>query len=342
MGKTVGKIAGVAGAVTGQPWLSAAGSALGSMGGGGGGGGSAQSPTAAGFTPYSIRSGIATSTVDPNARTATYTLTPEMQAFRDRYYAGATAALPTAESAAYGEQVRNYGQNLFAEAAGMDTGQMTQDYFNQQQALLEPARAQESSRLNDLMFSKGTLGAGVGMGGGYVNPQQYALAQAREQQNAALALSAEDRARAIQTAQLAQAGNIYGLGQSYLTDPYNTANTIMGYGTGIENLGANTMAQGLNTGISVGQLGNQTAAYNANINQQNYLNSLAASNANTAAWNSGINALGTVNFGGVRDTLGGLFGGLPSTEGVQAYQLGQSSYVDPAIYGGQRMSGVFY
>lgn len=321
MGKTVGKIAGVAGAVTGQPWLSAAGSALGSMGGGGGGS-SAQSPTAAGFTPYSIRSGIATSSVDPNAKTATYTLSPEMQAFRDRYYAGATAALPTAESAAYGEQVRNYGQNLFAEAAGMDTGQMTQDYFNQQQALLEPARAQESSRLNDLMFSKGTLGAGVGMGGGYVNPQQYALAQAREQQNAALALSAEDRARAIQTAQLAQAGNIYGLGQSYLTQPYETANTIMGYGTGIENLGANTMAQGLNTGISVGNLGNETAVYNSRINQQNYLNNLSQQRANAMAWDKGINAIGNVNWGGVGDSIGGLFSGYqPLPSFVPAYQL---------------------
>jgi hypothetical protein len=300
------KLAGVAGTViggaVGGPIGAKIGGALGSSLGGSGGGGGATSPQAAGFTPYSIKSGLASSTIDPTAQTATYTLSPEMQAFRDRYYAGATAALPTAESTAYGQQVRDYGQNLFAEAAGMDTGAMTQEYFNQQQALLNPAREAESSRLNDLMFSRGTIGQGVGMGQGYVNPQQYALAQAREQQNAALALSAEDRARAIQTAQLAQAGNIYGLGQSYLTDPYATANQIMGYGTGVENLGINTMATGMNFG-NMATTSNQNAAnINANINQQNYLNNLARSNANTAAWNSGLGQLSNVNWGG-------LFGG---------------------------------
>lgn len=310
---------GVTGALGGFAtggWTGAAAGALGGLTSGGGGGGG--SPTSAGFTPYSIKSGIATSSVDPTSRTATYTLTPEMQAFRDRYYAGATAALPSAEQTAYAQQVSDYGKGLFGRATGMDTAAMTQDYFNRQQALLEPARAAESSRLNDLQFGRGTLGAGVGMGAGYVNPQQYALAQAREQQNAALALSAEDRARAIQTAQLAQAGNIYGLGQSYLTQPYETANTIMGYGTGIENLGANTMAQGLNTGISVGQLGNQTAGVNADINRINYLQNLAQSNANTAAWNSGINAIGKVNWGG-------LFGGQSSPDG----QYSGSGVYDP-------------
>jgi len=335
MGKLVKGVTGALGGFATGGWTGAAAGALGGLtsGGGGGGGGS---PTSAGFTPYSIRSGIATSTVDPNARTATYTLSPEIQAFRDQYFAGATAALPSAEQTAYAQQVSDYGKGLFGRATGMDTGAMTQDYYNRQQALLEPSRAQESSRLNDLQFARGTTGQGIGMGAGYVNPQQFALAQAREQQNAALALSAEDRARAIQGEDLQRAGALYGLGQSYLTQPYETANTLLGYGINLENLGANTMAQGLNTGISVGQLGNQTAAANANINQQNYLNNLYNQRANQAAITSGINAIGNVNWSGL------FGGGLPSTEGVQAYQLGQSSYVDPSIYGGQRMGGVFY
>jgi hypothetical protein len=317
------KLAGVAGTViggaVGGPIGAKIGGALGSSlgGSGGGGGGGATSPQAAGFTPYSITSGLATSKIDPTAQTATYTLSPEMQAFRDRYYAGASTAMPTAESTAYGQQVRDYGQNLFAEAANMDTGAMTQEYFNQQQALLNPAREAESSRLNDLMFSRGTLGQGVGMGGGYVNPQQYALAQAREQQNAALALSAEDRARAIQTAQLAQAGNIYGLGQSYLTDPYATANQIMSYGTGVENLGINTMATGMNFGNTATTSNQNAANINANINQQNYLNNLARSNANAAAWNSGLGQLSNVNWGG-------LFGGGSSSSGDGQYSGGGS------------------
>jgi hypothetical protein len=336
MGKLVKGVTGALGGFATGGWAGAAAGALGGLTSGGGGkGGGGQSPQAAGFTPYSIKSGIATSTVDPTARTASYTLTPEMQAFRDQYFAGATAALPSAEQTAYAQQVSDYGKGLFGRATAMDTGAMTQDYFNKNLALLEPARAQESSRLNDLQFARGTTGAGIGMGAGYVNPQQFALASAREQQNAALALSAEDRARAIQGEELQRAGALYGLGQTYLTQPYETANTLLGYGINLENLGANTMAQGLNTGISVGQLGNQTAAYNADINQQNYLNNLYKQRANNAALQSGISAIGNVNWSG-------LFGGLPSTEGVQAYQLGQSSYVDPATYGGQRMAGVFY
>jgi len=282
--------------------LSGVGDIVGGLSGKGGGGGGGSSPTAAGFTPYSITSGLATSRVDPNAKTATYTLSPEMQAFRDQYYTGARAALPSAEQTAYGQQVMDYGKGLFGRATGMDTAAMTQDYYNRQQALLEPSRAQESSRLNDLQFSRGTLGQGVGMGQGYINPQQYAQAMAREQQNAALALSAEDRVRAMQGEDLQRAGALYGLGQSYLTQPYETANQLMNYGVGIENLGANTMAQGLNTGISVGQLGNSTAATNANIAQQNYLNSLYNQRADTAAWNSAANAIGNINWSG-------LFGG---------------------------------
>jgi hypothetical protein len=335
MGKLVKGVTGALGGFATGGWAGAAAGALGGLTSGGGGG-KGGSPTSAGFTPYSIKSGIATSTVDPNARTATYTLTPEMQAFRDQYFAGAAAALPSAEQTAYAQQVSDYGKGLFGQATAMDTGAMTQDYYNRQQALLEPSRAQESSRLNDLQFARGTTGQGVGMGQGYINPQQFALAQAREQQNAALALSAEDRARAIQGEDLQRAGALYGLGQSYLTDPYNTANTLMGYGINLENLGANTMAQGLNTGISVGQLGNQTAAYNADINRVNYLQNLSNQRANQAAWTSAGEGLGKVNWSGL------FGGGLPSTEGVQAYQLGQSSYVDPATYGGQRMAGVFY
>lgn len=302
MGKLVkGITGGLTGFATGG-WAGAAAGAAGGLLSKSPKGGT--SATAAGFTPYSIKSGIATSSVDPRSQTATYTLTPEMQAFRDKYYAGATNALPTPEELAYGQQVSDYGQSLFGQAANLDTAQMTADYYNQQQALLNPSREQAASQLKDRMFSQGTLGAGIGMGGGYVNPQQFAAQQAIEQQNAQLALGAEDRARAIQGEQFQRAGALYGLGQSYQSDPYTTANTIMGYGTGIENLGANVLTQGLNVGMGVSGLNNAAASSNANINQQNYLNSLAKSNANQAAWTSGANAIGNIDWGG-------LFGGQP-------------------------------
>lgn len=297
-------VGGVKGFVSsgGNPWGAAAGAAGGLLSGGGGGGGSGTSAQAPGFIPYSVSTGYGRSTIDETKKTATYELTPEMKAFRDKFYAGATGAMPSEDQLAYAKSVSDYGMGLFDQATNMDIGAMTQDYLSGQINLLEPGRAQESSRLNDLQFSGGTLGQGVGMGGGYVNPQQYALAMAREQQNAQLALGAEDRARSIQADTLTQAGALYGLGQSYATQPYEVANTLFGYGSNIENLGMGTMATGMNMG-NVATSANQNAAQiNSNINQQNYLNALYKSNANANQWGDLINSASNMDWGG-------LFGG---------------------------------
>jgi hypothetical protein len=253
-------------------------------GGGGGGGGSGQTPQAPGFTPYAVTSGFGASKIDPNTKTAGYTLDPRLAATRDRFYAGSEAAMPQQYQTDFGNQVSQYGMGLFDRAANLDLDAMTADYFNKNLALLEPARAQESSRLNDLQFSRGTLGQGVGMGGGYVNPQQYAMQMAREQQNAALAMGAEDRSRDIQAQDFQRAGSLYGLGQQYLTDPYTTANTLFGYGTNVENLGLGTMATGMNMG-NIATTANQNAAnINQGINKQNYLNTLYEDSVSRDTW----------------------------------------------------------
>jgi hypothetical protein len=316
-------VGGVKGFATTGSWQgAAAGAAKGLLsggGGGGGGGGSGQSPNVPGFTPYSIKSGYGTSTIDEANKTATYELTPEMKAFRDKFYAGATGAMPSADQLAYATQVSDYGKGLFDQATNMDIGAMTQEYLGGQLSLLEPGRAQESSRLNDLQFSRGTLGQGVGMGGGYVNPQQYAQAMAREQQNAALAVGAEDRARAIQADTFTQAGALYGLGQSYATQPYETANTLFGYGSAVESLGANTMTAGMNFGNMATSANQNAGQINAGINQTNYLNALYKSNANKSNWGDLINGASKVDWGG-------LFGG---SKGSDDGQWSSSGSYDP-------------
>lgn len=271
-----------------------------------------QAQQAPGFTPYGVTTGYGTSTFDTANKTAGYTLTPEMQAFRDKYYGAATAAMPTAGQTAYANQVRDYGQGVFNQAAGMNTDQMTQDYYNKQLALLQPGRAQESSNLSDQMFGTGRTGLGVSMGQGYVNPQQYALAQAREQANAGLALTAEDRARNIQNNQLAQGMNYYGLGTSMATSPYDTANQLFGYGSNIENLGMGALNTGSNIGTNSAQAGAQAAQINNAGNQQNYLNNLSQANAYGNAATQAIGGFGklysantsTPYIPGVYDVLG--------------------------------------
>ena len=254
-------------------------------GGGGGGGGSGQTAQAPGFTPYAVTSGFGTSKIDPATRNASYTLDPRLATTRDKFYAGADAAMPQQYQTDFGNKVSQYGMGLFDQAANLNLDAMTQDYFNKNLKLLEPARAAESSRLNDLQFSRGTTGMGVGMGTeGYVNPQQYALAMAREQQNQSLAMGAEDRSRAIQAEDFQRAGSLYGLGQSYLTQPYETANTLFGYGTNIENLGMGTMATGMNMG-NIATTANQNAAdVNKGINQQNFLNTLYNDSVERDTW----------------------------------------------------------
>lgn len=300
MGFKIGKAitGGLKGFASGG-WAGAAAGALGgglSGGGGGGSGTSAQAPT---FTPYAITSGFGTSSIDPNARTASYTLNPKYAALRDQFLTGSSGAMPQQYQIDTGNMVSGIGTGLFGEASSMNINDMTKSYLANQISLLEPGRAQESSRLNDLQFSKGILGQGVGMGNGYVNPQQYAQAMAREQQNAALAVAAEDRARSIQADTYTQAGALYGLGQSYLTQPYENANTLLGYASGVENLGLGTMATGMNMG-STATTSNQNAAnINQGINQQNYLNSLYKSNANADQWGDLINSVGSTNWGGL-------------------------------------------
>lgn len=295
--KKIGKIAQVAGAVTGQPWLTTAGKVAGALdSGGGGGGGSATSAQAPGFVPYGVTTGFGTSNIDAAKKTATYTLDPRLQSFRDRMYGGATTALDSADPA-YAYKNIDYAKGLFGQATNMDIGAMTQDYLNSQIALLNPAREAESSRLNDLQFSRGTLGQGVGMGGGYVNPHQFALQMARESENSKLALGAEDRARSIQGDTLQRANAMYGLGQSYLTQPYDTANTLFGMGTNIESLGANSMALGMNMGSTAGQLNNEASRYNAAINQQNYTNQMDRATANRDTWSGAMDQIGTMDWG---------------------------------------------
>ena len=308
MGFKIGKAitGGLKGFASGG-WAGAAAGALGGgLSGGGGGSGSGTSPGAPGFVPYGITTGFGTSNINEANKTATYSLDPALKAFRDRMYGGATDTLNAADPS-YANAVSDYGKGLFGEATSMNLDTMTQDYFNKNLALLEPGRAQESSRLNDLMFSKGTLGQGVGMGGGYVNPQQFALQMARESENSRLALGAEDRTRSIQGDTLQRAGSMYSLGQSYLTQPYDTANTLFGYGSNIEALGANSMALGMNMGSTAGNLNNEAAAYNSRINQQNYTNQMDRATANRDTWSGAIDQIGKIDWGG-------LFGGGGSSD----------------------------
>lgn len=212
------------------------------------------------FKPYALTTPGGSSYFDTAKGTGGIKLSPDLQSMWDSYISAAGEAMPSEQQKQAASTVSDYGMGMWDRAANLDTQGITKDYLGKQMALLEPGRAQESSRLNDLMFSGGTLGQGVGMGGGYVNPQQYALAMAREQQNAGLATAAEDRTRTMQNEDLQRALGFYGMGQELKYQPYTQSANILGYGTELQNLAMPALQYGI-------QAGQASATAGANVAQ---------------------------------------------------------------------------
>jgi hypothetical protein len=233
-----------------------------SGGGKDGGGGGQVAP----FKPWAVATPVGGTSIA--GETVTATLSPELQSFYDMYLQGAREAAPNAGAQAFGTNVGQYGQQMFGSATGMSIPEMSANYYQQQQNLLAPSRAQEEARLADTLFKTGRTGAAVGMGQGYINPEQYALLQAREQQNAQLALGAEDRARQIQNADIQQALSLFGLGEQIKTAPYQTSANILGFGTGLAGLLNNNIGYGMQAGQAT-QTGNIASAQNAMQGQAN-------------------------------------------------------------------------
>jgi hypothetical protein len=216
------------------------------------------------FKPYNI-TGPAGG-ISYNGKTGTIELSPELQALYARFTGAATEALPSEEQLAFANQVSQYGKGLFGQAAGMDTNQMTSDYYNRVIAGLDPQRQQENVTLANTLFSQGRTGAGAGVEGGYVNPEQFALLKAREQANAGIYLGAEDRARQIQMDQLQRSLGYYGMGNELRTQPYATSANLLGYGTSL--FGA--VNPYINPSIQLGQAGAEAGGRIVGAQQQGY------------------------------------------------------------------------
>jgi hypothetical protein len=206
--------------------------------------------------PTNLQTGFGKANYDPLSGNVSYSLNPILSKFRDYFYDQAGTFKPTEQQTQYANDVYNYGVGLFGRAANLDVNQMSQDYYNQQMAALAPSRAMEESRLGDTLFKSGRTGAGTGYaGGGYVNPEQFSLLKAREEANANLMLNSENRARALQQQDIANALGYANAGQALRTQPLANMAQVLGLGTGVENLGY----QQLGTLGQFGQLSNATA-----------------------------------------------------------------------------------
>jgi hypothetical protein len=227
--------------------------------------GGGDAPTVEPFKASDIYSTTGSVTGGPGG-SITSTLSPELQKFYDMFLNAASGAAPSADQLAFANQVGTYGQGLFSNAANLDTQGMTSNYYNQVLAGLDPQRQQENVSLANTLFSQGRTGAGSGVaGGGYVNPEQFALLKAREQANAGIYLTAEDRARQIQNEKLQQGLGFYGMGQELRNAPYQTAANLLNTGVSLGGVNTPYLGYSLQSGQNVTGV-NQT---NAQIEAQN-------------------------------------------------------------------------
>lgn len=177
------------------------------------------------FTPYGVTSGTGTSFVNPETGQAGFNLSPELQKYQQGLY----------------------GQALQAQqgiAATPETA--AQKWYDQQQALLAPQRAQQDVQNRASQLQRGTLGLGVsseaagfGKGGGLFNAQQASVDRARAQADAALAAQATQQGQAQAANQLALAQGLFGAG--YQPEQYGMQNLKTGVDIG--NIAANQGAQ---------------------------------------------------------------------------------------------------
>ena len=132
----------------------------------------------------------------PILESAGYTLDPEIAALQERLLGMAPGSLTRAEGA-YGRIAPLEGAasglfNLGQQYLGESPEAVRQRFMQQQTALLDPIRQREEERLSASVFGRGRAGLNVGDIG---QPELFALASARRQQDLGLAAAAEQAAQ---------------------------------------------------------------------------------------------------------------------------------------------------
>ena len=207
-----------------------------------------EAAAAAEFRPYSITSGFGTGYFDTKTNQAGYEIDPVLQAFRDQAYGGAADFL---------------GQ------VTTDPTAAAQNYYNQQQGLMAGGREAEDIALRNQQMQQGRIGLGLssqamgvggpaGMGGGYLNPEQYSQQVARNM---------ADQNLAAQSTQLAQAD---------IDRNISRGSGMLQTATGLEQLAMSPLTTGAD-------IGSRQAVSGAAQGQALLAGGTAASNANLAA-----------------------------------------------------------
>jgi hypothetical protein len=208
------------------------------------------------FRPVGITTGFGSSTFttdeEGNVTGAGYTLTPELQAIRDRLMSQAGAYDPT-QIAQQAQALGGGAQTLFGAAQGYlsESPEIArQRYISNQQALLAPQQEQALAGIRNRLFQTGRTGLGVGgttTGMQATNPELAAYYNSLAQQQAQLAAGAEQAAQQQQAFGAGLFGSGAGLlgQQTALTSgAYAPLQTQLGLAGSTEQLGQQSLELG--------------------------------------------------------------------------------------------------
>jgi hypothetical protein len=192
------------------------------------------------FRPIGVTTGFGRSKFtmgeDGRLSEASYELTPELQALRDRFLQQAGA-----QGLGFTEQGLGAAQGLFGLGQGylaQSPEAASQQWMQAQQAALAPSRQQAMSGLMNRLAQTGTQGLGVAQaGGGMANPLAQAFANAQAQQDLQLAAQAQEQGRAQTTFGQGLLGGAFNLASG----SYAPFQTQLQQPQGIEGLGKNAL-----------------------------------------------------------------------------------------------------
>jgi hypothetical protein len=209
------------------------------------------------FRPVGITTGFGSSQFttdeDGNVSGASYQLTPELQAIRDRLMSQAGAYDPT-QIAQQAQALGGGAQSLFGAAQGYlseSPEAARQRYISNQQALLNPINEQNLAGLRNRLFQTGRTGLATGgtSAGNMAatNPEMAAYYNALAQQNAQLTAGADQAAQQQQAFGAGLFGSGAGLlGQqtSLTSGAYGPLQTQLGLAGTTEQLGQQSLELG--------------------------------------------------------------------------------------------------
>lgn len=259
------------------------------------------------FRPVGITTGFGSSefTQGPyGVESASYTLTPEMQAIRDQMISQAgmedTTRMRQAAQPLYGGAEKLFA--LGGEYLSTSPEQARQEYMRTQQAALAPGREQQLAGLRNQVFQTGRAGLATGgttTGMGASNPEMQAYYNSLAQQDLQLATQAENAAQQRQAygaGMFGQAGSLLGQVTPLTVQGYAPLQTQLGLAGSVEEMGQQALGLGL-------QVGGQNASAGANAGRSLLTSGMAAAQTQQAAnawspWGTALSAAGNSYFGG--------------------------------------------